>query len=255
LSIASPVGRKKNVRSNPGIRTGSSYPIKNPEVGTGKFKHAIGGQVLADQYGAFRKMQFSGTYAIHIPISKTVNMSFGTKVGLSNNTFIQNRALVLDPDIDKTYVTYTSNNSRNNILDLGAGLYLYSNRFFIGVAADQLTKNLVKLGSGSANFDSKMYFNAIGGLKLKLNNNVTISPSFLVKYMSPAPLTIECSVQLEYLKRFWAGISYRNTDAIIGMFGMNVNSKMKFGYSFDYAVSRFNKYSYGSHELVLGIMF
>ena len=53
---------------------------------------------------------------------------------------------------------------------------------------------------------------------------------------------------------FWAGISYRNTDAIVGMLGMNINQKMKFGYSYDYSVSRFNRYSSGSHELFLGIM-
>jgi type IX secretion system PorP/SprF family membrane protein len=253
LSIASPIGRKAKVRYDPGIRTGSG-PVKNPEVGTGKFKHAIGGQVLVDQYGAFRKMQFAATYAVHLPLSKTVNMSFGAKVGLSNNAFIQSRAVVLDPTNDKTYVDYTSNNSRKNILDIGAGLYVYSNRFFVGVAADQLTKNMVNFGSASANFDPQMYFNATGGIKLKANDNITITPAFIVKYMTPAPVSIEGTIQVEYKEWLWAGFSYRNTDAIIGMIGLNINKKLKFGYSYDYSVSRFNQYSTGGHELVLGIM-
>ena len=42
-------------------------------------------------------------------------MSFGAKVGLSNNAFIQSRAVVLDPTLDNTYVNYTSNNANKNI--------------------------------------------------------------------------------------------------------------------------------------------
>jgi hypothetical protein len=38
------------------------------------------------------------------------------------------------------------------------------------------------------------------------------------------------------------------------MVGLNINKKLKFGYSYDYSVSRFNQYSSGGHELVLGIM-
>ena len=253
LSIAAPLGRREKVRYDPGIRTGSGI-VKNPEVGTGKIKHAIGGQVLADQYGAFQKMQFAGTYAIHLPLSKKVNMSFGAKVGLSNNAFIQSRAVVIDPTNDKTYVDYTTNNSRKNILDIGAGLYVYSNRFFIGVAADQLTKNMVNFGSASANFDPQMYFNATGGIKLKANDNITITPAFILKYMTPAPVSVEATLQVEYKEWLWAGVSYRNTDAIVGMVGLNINKKLKFGYSYDYSVSRFNQYSTGGHELVLGIM-
>ncbi len=253
LSIAAPIGRKEKVRYDPGIRTGSGI-VKNPEVGTGKIKHAIGGQVLADQYGAFQKMQFAGTYAIHLPLSKKVNMSFGAKVGLSNNSFIQSRAVVNDPTNDKTYVDFTSNNSRKNILDLGAGLYIYSNRFFIGVAADQLTKSMVNFGSASANFDPQMYFNATGGIKLNINDKITITPAFIVKYMTPAPISIEGTLQVEYKECLWAGFSYRNTDAIVGMIGLNINKKLKFGYSYDYSVSRLSQYSIGGHELVLGIM-
>jgi|GEM_PF-6127218 len=44
-------------------------------------------------------------------------------------------------------------------MNLGAGFYFYSEKLFLGVAADQLTKNLVKFGSGTANFEPKIHFN------------------------------------------------------------------------------------------------
>jgi type IX secretion system PorP/SprF family membrane protein len=99
-----------------------------------------------------------------------------------------------------------------------------------------------------------MYFNATGGIKLKANDNFTITPAFILKYMTPAPVSVEATLQVEYKEWLWAGVSYRNTDAIVGMVGLNINKKLKFGYSYDYSVSRFNQYSTGGHELVLGIM-
>lgn len=252
LSVTAPLSKNK-VKYDPGLRTGSGL-VRNPEIHTGKLKHAIGGQMLADQYGAFRKLQFAGTYAIHLPITKSINMSFGAKVGLSNNTFNQERAKVLNPTLDQTYVDYTKTNGSRNILDLGAGLYFYSKRFFIGIAADQLTKESVAFGSGSANFDPQMYLNSIAGIKLNVNENLTISPSVLVKFMNPAPISIEGTLQLEYKEALWMAFSYRNNDAIIGMLGMNINKKIKFGYSFDYSISTFNRYTIGGHELILGIM-
>jgi len=36
---------------------------------------------------------------------------------------------------------------------------------------------------------------------------------------------------------------------------MTLGEKFKFGYSYDFNVSRFNKNSVGGHELVLGFMF
>ena len=72
LAFSVPV-RFKPKFYNPGIRTSSGI-VENPEIKTGKLKHTFGGQLLADQYGAFRKMAFSGTYAIHIPMTKKINL-------------------------------------------------------------------------------------------------------------------------------------------------------------------------------------
>ena len=255
LSITAPLTKKSRSFYNPGLHLSTGI-VKNPEINTGKFKHAVGGQIIADQYGAFRKLQFSGTYAIHLPISKNYNLSFGTKVGIGNNTFLQDRAIVANSTtiVDETYNSYTSNHGNVNLMNLGVGFYFYSKTLFLGLAADQLTKNMVKFGSGTANFDPKIHMNITGGIKLPLNENLSISPAFLVKYMNPIEPSIEGTAQLEYKEWLWTAISYRNKDAIIGMIGMNISNKFKFGYSFDFSVSQFRTYSSGGHELVLGIM-
>lgn len=259
LSVTSPVSKKPTPKYNPALRV-STGPIRNPEIKTGKLKHAVGGQLIADQYGAFRNLQLAGTYALHMPVSKKWNLSFGTRLGLSNHTFLSEKAKVLnqlDPTMggmDNTYNAFTASSSSKFIMDLGAGFYLYSKSAFIGVAADQLTKDFVEFGSGTANFNNQIHFNATAGVKIPVNDNLTLTPALLFKMMSPAPATIEGTVQAEYKEWLWAGISYRNKDAVIGMVGLNVNQRFKFGYSYDYSLSRFNGLTSGGHEIVLGIM-
>ena len=245
---------------NPGIRT-SSGPVENPDIKTGKLKHTFGGQLLADQYGAFRKFSFSGTYAIHMPITKKVNLSFGVKAGLSNNSFLADQAQVLNimaPDQnqydDITYTNFIKNQSNKYIMDVGAGLYLYSKNLFFGFAAEQLTRDMVEFGQGTANFDPQLHYSILGGYKIPINNNFTLTPGFLIKYMTPAPVSIDANIQLEYKNWLWMTLGYRHTDAVIAMVGMNISKRFKFGYSYDFSVSRFNSYSSGGHELTLGLM-
>lgn len=255
------LGKFMRPRYNPSFRV-SQGPVRNPQIKTGKLKHAIGGQILADQYGAFRRMNVSGTYAIHIPLSQKFNLSFGTKIGLSNNAFLQDKAVVLnqqDPFAvysggDAGYDEFVAGQSNKFIMDIGAGMYLYSRKMFVGISSDHLSKDFVEFGSGTANFNTQMHFNVTAGVKLPISDDLTIMPAILLKYMNPAPVSIEGSCLFEYKEWLWAGFSYRHSDAVIGMVGMNVSQKMKLGYSYDFSLSRFNTVSTGSHEIVLGLM-
>ncbi|MES2798976.1 MAG: type IX secretion system membrane protein PorP/SprF [Bacteroidota bacterium] len=259
LSVASQISKTPRVLYNPSIRT-SSGPVRNPEIKTGKLKHAIGGQFLVDQYGAFRRMNISGTYAIHVPVSKNYNISFGTRLGLSNNTFLSDKAQVinvLDPTLgynDPTYDNFYASNSSKYILDIGAGFYFYSKNMFLGVSADHISKDFVEFGTGTANFNTQIHMNATAGVKFPMGENLTLMPAVLVKYMNPSPISMEGSLQLEYKEWLWLGASYRHKDAVVAMVGLNINKMFKFGYSYDFSISRFNQFSSGGHEIVLGIM-
>jgi type IX secretion system PorP/SprF family membrane protein len=248
------------VRYNPALRI-SNGPIRTPKVGTGKLKHAVGAQVVMDEYGAFNNLSFGGMYAIHIPLSQDVNMSFGVNVGLSNHSFLPEKASVLtdmqsggtsgtDPVYDN-FIAGGSGVSRM-FMDLGAGMYIYSQDFFFSLSSNQLTTDLVSLGTVTSNFNPKMHFQASGGYKFHLNDDWTLMPSAMVKYMSPAPISMEFTLQAEYKEWLWFAASYRHTDAIIPMLGANLSQKFKIGYSYDYSISRINTQSSGGHEVILG---
>ncbi len=254
ISFSTPLNTgPKRVKYNPGLLMSSGH-AKNPEIKTGKLKHAIGSQLVADEYGAFRKIQFSGTYALHIPINRSYNISFGTKLGVTNHTFIKDRAVVANYETDNTYSNFTSSQTNVGTMDIGAGLYLYSRKLFLGIGADQLTGDMIKFGSGTANFDPRAHFTVTGGYKISAGKDFSITPAFLLKYMNPIVPTIESSVQFEYAEWLWVAASYRHKDALIGMAGLTISNRFKFGYSYDFSLSKFSTYSSGGHEIILGIM-
>ena len=246
------------IRHNPSLRT-SIGPIKNPELGTGKLKHGIGGQIKADEYGAFREMAFSGTYAIHVPLSEQVNIALGARIGLSNHSFMPDKAEVLSHiqggATDQTYENFSQTGNSRMFLDIGTGLYVYSKRFFVGISGNQLTQDFISLGSGLTNFNPVMHFDVTGGFYLNLNEDITLMPAISVKYMNPAPPAAQLNIQAEYKEWLWLGLGYRYKDAAIIMAGANINERFKIGYSFDYSTSRFNNLTAGGHEVVLGLMF
>lgn len=258
---ASSVVNKPKVRYNPSLRT-SNGPFANPKVSTGRVKHAVGGEVYMDEYGAFRKLSFSGIYAVHIPVTKKTNLSLGTKIGITSNNFLADRAVVLSnmegytgtPVTDDVYAQFVQNQSSLNFLNIGLGLYYYSDQFFVGVSVDQLSKDFVRFGSGTANFDPNMHGQVIAGYKFPVSDNLTLMPSFIGKYMKPAPFSFDVNLQLEYKEWLWFMGGYRNSNDIIVGLGANISQRFKLGYSYDFTVSKIGKYSSGSHEVVLGLM-
>ena len=256
--VSSPLSKTSQPRYNPGIRI-SGGPVRNPEIKTGKLKHALGGQVIADQYGAFRQLRAAVTYALHVPVARNYNLSFGTSLGLSNRSFLADRAQTLNmmtgaAYVDNTYDNFVANTGAQNTLDIGAGLYLYSDKMFFGVSADQLTKDFVKFGNVETTFDPNMHFQGTAGVKIPLSRNLTLMPTVLAKYTQAAPISVEGSLQFEYKEWLWIGASFRNEDAVVAMAGLNISEQFKFGYSYDFNISRVQNYSAGGHELVLGLM-
>lgn len=233
---------------------------KSSFMGTGELKHAFGAQVVADEYGAFRNTGFNGTYSIHLPIDRATNISFGTRLGFTNHSFLQEKARILSDlegggIVDQTFQGALANGTSRTFLDISAGAYLYSELYFIGVAAHQLTQDFASIGSGISNFNPTTHFDVSGGVNIPISRELKLSPMVLTKFVGPSrPVIVYSVVQLNYQDLFWGGLGYRHTDAFVAMAGMNVNNRFRIGYSFDLSLSRINTVNSGGHELVLSLI-
>ena len=250
-SVNSIVGGTSNTPMyNPSLRTGRAQGVvKTPTVSTGKIKHAVGGNIISDEYGAFKKFSFNGSYAIHIPISKEMNIATGIGLGMTSFRFLQDRVNLLN-DVDNTYSVFLGNNQKKNYFDLNMGLWLYTKNFFFGYSNAQVMRNDASFGAPT---DSRLnvHHYISGGYKIQVSPELAITPNFLIKYMNPAPIAMDFNAKIEYQDFIFGGLSYRHKDALVGLIGVMFNN-FKLGYSYDFTISNLRKHNSGGHEIIFG---
>ncbi|HYG51278.1 MAG TPA: type IX secretion system membrane protein PorP/SprF [Flavobacteriales bacterium] len=245
------LGGAQGPKYNPSLRTSHRGPVKAPTVKTGKLKHSVGGNVMMDKYGPFQRLNFNGAYAIHVPLSKSMNLSCGIGIGGANLTFDQSKVTMLNPN-DATYSSFlgTGGTQQKFLADLNTGLYLYSQYLFVGYSTSQVLQQKMNFGDVT-NAKLKTHHYIIGGYRIDINEDWCLIPNTLVKFMQPAPVAMDFNLRANYLDKFYMGVSYRHKDAVVGFAGLQYNG-FKLGYSYDYTISTLRKHNSGGHEVVVG---
>jgi len=215
--------------------------------------HGIGFMVVSDKAGPITQTNIDATYAYHIGIAPRLNLAFGVSAGLNHislNTSEITLATPLDPAISN------GNNSQWKP-DLGAGIWLYSGDYYVGLSAQQLLpENLYFSTSNTAVDVSKTvpHYFLTAGTKLYVSDDITLLPSFLIKEIQPVPLTYDINVKASFQDKFWLGGAYRHGDSFGILAGFNLSSFINIGYSYDITTSALNTVSNGTHEIVIGLL-
>jgi type IX secretion system PorP/SprF family membrane protein len=215
--------------------------------------HGIGFMVVTDKAGPITQTNINATYAYHLGLTDRLNLSLGVAAGLNHislNTSQITLATALDPAI-------TNGENSQWKPDLGAGLWLYSSTYYLGLSAQQLLpQNLYFSTSNTAVNQSKTvpHYFLTGGFKLFLSDDLTLLPSFLVKKIDPVPLTYDVNMKVSFQDKFWLGGAYRRSDSFGILAGFNLSSFLNVGYSYDITTSSLNTVSNGTHEIVLGLL-
>jgi type IX secretion system PorP/SprF family membrane protein len=213
--------------------------------------------VLNDRTGPLSRFAASATYAHHVGIAPGVSLSAGISLGAQRISLRAGELQFQDPSDPAIAGSTLLNKWRP---DVSAGLYLYSGQYFAGVAAHNIVPSPIGFDNGQVKGDSVYrgklipHVFATAGYRLWLNEDLSLLPSVMVKWITAMPFSFDVNAKLQYRDRAWIGASYRHQDAVAAMLGINVNATFNVGYSYDYTSSALNIVSRGSHEIVIGIM-
>lgn len=253
--------KKVKIVFNPGSRIQRDYtPVeKNRKIA---LRHFVGGQVVSDNYGAFRFLDINGNYALNLPINAEWKATFGVRAGLRNNRFLPSQGVVLnvlDPQLvyaggDETYDALLNGNQHTLSFSGGLGVGLNNKRWFL--SGSMMHGGIPNSAQQTISyFDQRLHWNVSLGYKIPLSSGLEIQPAVLVKKMGAAPYSFEFSALATINYIFWAGFNYHHGSSAGIMAGMEVSGNLKIGYALDFMTNRLNQFSNGGHEIFLSYGF
>ncbi len=213
-------------------------------------KVGLGGYIYNDQNGAIRRTGVQLSYAYHLFINNS-QLSFG----LSGSLF-QFKANVSQSDfVDGLPDELVSENNSTMVPDANFGVYYKTFQYYVGFSAVQLLQSSLKFSDRTAsNFKMLRHYYLTGGYSFDLTRDYEFEPSVLLKSTENLTMQADINVKGYYKKDYWLGLSYRTSGALVGMVGFKYD-KYQFGYAFDYSFNEMSRFSYGSHEIMIGIKF
>jgi type IX secretion system PorP/SprF family membrane protein len=210
----------------------------------------LGAYLYNDQNGAIRRTGAQFTYSYHLFINNS-QLSFGAS--LSMFQFKLNASQ--DDFYDQVHDPLLSERNSIIIPDANFGVYYKSFAYYVGFSAVQLAQSSLKFGDRTtSNFKMLRHYYLTGGYMFQLKRDYEIEPSVLLKTTENLTFQADFNVKGYYKQDYWVGFSYRTSGAIVGMLGFKYD-KYQFGYAFDYSFNKMSQYSFGSHELMVGIKF
>jgi len=216
-----------------------------------RVKHGVGGYIISDSQGIFAQTSGFLSYASHLLLGERLRLSLGVSAGINNQRIDISEITVIDPN-DPTYIAYGNQQGQTTNFDVNAGLFLYSDLFYIGYSAARIFQNNLYNDSDIAAQQQLTHFGLIG-FRLNLSEALMFMPGGFVAYDGANPLTYDIGARLKVQDIFWLGASYRNTNTIAGMAGVSINNTFNISYSYDYGLSGINNLEAGIHEVTLGL--
>jgi type IX secretion system PorP/SprF family membrane protein len=216
-------------------------PLRKENIG-------LGLTVLNDQLGATKNTSAFADFSYSIRLNqRNHRLVFGLKAGVDYyRTDFSN--LKINDNTDNVYTN--GFNYSKTMFNMGAGVYYYGKRFYLGASTPRMIKNSLNLPSSQSAYQENHYY-LFGGVVIKLNSGINMRPSFIVKYVNNAPLSIDGNLSFLFYDKIWVGAMYRYNSAAGANVMFNVNQNFRIGYAYDYTLNAIQNYSAGSHEIMV----
>ena len=235
------------------VRRKIIHPTKGGNVG-------IGAYIFNDRNGIMSRTGILAAYAYHLELGKTNGVPNYLSLGLAA-TFYQyaidlNGNLLLH-DINDDFL-----NNYDRVVyipDFNFGASYATTKYYVGFAMSSISRgSLIFLNKGDNKRSELGHYFLTGGYKIYFpgNRDWELEPSVLIKSsdMVFKSFQADLTTRVYYKTDYWAGLSYRTSDAVIILLGLKYD-RFIFAYAFDMTLTAIRKQSFGSHELTLAVKF
>lgn len=200
-----------------------------------------------DRLGVMNENRLSLDLSYAIDLNYKYKLAFGLK-GTGTLLDVTYSDLTIFEPTDPVASENISNSFTPN---LGAGLFLYSDKAYVGVSAPNLFTQTRYDDNEMQTLRQKLHLHVTGGYVFDLNENLKFKPAAMVKMIEGSPLQVDVSANFMWMEKFTLGAAYRWDAAVSGLVGFQVTKTMMIGYSYDADTTQLAHYNSGSHEVFM----
>lgn len=215
-------------------------PLKNQNM-------ALGLSFLNDKVGPTHQTSAYADYAYRIRTGANTRLAFGLKGGV--NMYQAELANLTSVDPDAANV-----NVRGKLMpNFGFGLFWHAQRYYLGVSVPKLLENTIEesVSQGLVTITESRHYFVMGGYVMDVSRDLKFKPSFMLRMVAGAPLSIDVNANFLLRERIWFGGLYRvgNAMGLVGQY--QINDQLRIGYAFDLTTTRLGAYNAGTHEVMV----
>lgn len=227
-------------------------PLFTPKVGFG-----LG--LYHSTIGIFETWEASMAYSYDLINRPKHSLRIGIQGSIRNFKIDVNSPLLylIDPN-DPSLTNVEPSKYYGNV---GMGIYLNINRFYIGLSTPRFFANTIGFNSISDLTAKEVsHYYLMTGLTLPISSDIDVQTNVLGKYVSGAPLVMDINANLIFNQAFTVGVGYRTGGDDYGdSVDFNVqylfNKLVGIGVAYDYTLSRIRSVSSGTVEALVRINF
>lgn len=206
----------------------------------------LGINIISDKLGFQKNISVSFDYSYR---KKTGigNLGIGTSLGFYNMS-VNGDWYIPESEYHGTVgADLPQAESSQLAFDLGLGMFLSANKYFIGASVTHVNQASIVLGQQTRTYLARHYYLS-GGYNISLPDPLfELQPSVYLKTDMVA-YQVDFTMDLVYKKRLSAALNYRINDAVGILLGFELNNGIKIGYAYDIMTSALAAYGSGSHE-------
>ncbi len=216
-------------------------PINDSRIG-------LGASIASDQIGIMDANTVAVDLSYTIDFDRNYKLSFGIKGSGKLLNVDYTKLNIYDPND----VQFKENINNQFTPNIGAGIYLYSTRAYLGLSVPNFLDSNGFDNLIVSTLKRRMDIYLIGGYVFDLDSDLKFKSAFLIKEISGVPVQVDLMANFLMYDKVTFGVAYHWHACLSGLVGFQISDEVFIGYSYEAEETKLKNYS-GSHEIFLRI--